>query len=270
MVRAHGLYPCYPSSSLGGRTNMKELKEKILIESIEKSFDDFIDSDALYYDNCYPLDYDHDIREGLIRSYGHDMLIKRLCKNYDGYIDTILIIDNANKNKSIELTMKPEFFDSGVGKFESPYDSGPFETILNLYGFYLSKRTDNKIYLEPMYSDEMTDKVYKSEYLYHVTHKSRLDSILKTGLNPRQAKNRYYSHRIYLMYADEIEYDNVKDEAKKLAKYKRINRPMLLKIDISKCNNMRFYIDPNAGGRCIYTYDCIKPEWIVDYEQIGI
>ena len=72
------------------------------------------------------------------------------------------------------------------------------------------------------------------------------------------------------MYADEIEYDNVKDEAKKLAKYKRINRPILLKIDISKCNNMRFYIDPNAGGRCIYTYDCIKPEWIVDYEHIGI
>lgn len=211
---------------------MKELKEKLLIESIEKSFNDFIDSDALYYDNCYPIDYDNDIREGLIRSYGHDLLIKRLCKDYGDYIDEILIINNADKNKSIELTMKSEFFDGGIGRFESPYDSGPFETILNLYRFYLSKRTDNKIYLEPMYSDEVTDKVYKSKYLYHVTHMSRLDSILKNGLNPKQAKNRYYSHRIYLMYSDE--YDIIKNEAKKLAKYRRVHRPILLKIDISK------------------------------------
>ena len=203
---------------------MKDLKLVLSLENIEKNINEFIDSEAFHYNECYPLVFDDPIYEGLIRSYGHELLIKRLCKDYGDYIEEIEIINNADNIKSLELKMKDEFFDSGLGRFENEYDAGPFETILNIFGWYISKRINNIIYIEPKYSDDVTDKVYKADYVFHVTFASKLKSILKNGLNPKQTENRYYSHRIYLTYGDEKDYESIKEYSKSLAKLKRINR----------------------------------------------
>lgn len=249
---------------------MKDLRLQLQLEIIENNIDEFIDSEAIHYNECYPLVFDNHICEGLIRSYSHELLIKRLSKDFGEFIKEIEIINNADKIKSIVITMTDEFFNSDLGKFESPYDAGPFETILNIFGWYLSNRNNNEIYLEPKYSDEITDNVYKADYVFHVTSRSKLDSILKKGIMPKEGnKNRYYSHRIYLMYGYDNEYDDVKKMSLTIARNRRIFRPVLLKIDI-KQSDMNFYIDPNAGKNCIYTYDYIKPEQIVSYEQIGI
>mgnify|MGYP003293309469 CR=1 FL=1 len=124
---------------------MKDLRTQLQLETIENNIDEFIDSEAIHYNECYPLVFDNDICKGLIRSYGHELLIKRLSKDFGEFIKEIEIINNADKIKSIVITMTDEFFNSDLGKFESPYDAGPFETILNIFGWYLSNR-NNKTY----------------------------------------------------------------------------------------------------------------------------
>ena len=248
---------------------MKDLKLQLQVDNISNVLDEFIDSEAFHYNECYPLIFGEPVCEGLFRSYGHELLIKRLNKDFGEYIDEILIVNNADKIKSLVLTMNDNFF-NGVGTFETPFDAGPFETILNIFGWYLSKRDKNTIYLEPKYSDDITKKVYNADYVFHVTSKSKLDSIVKNGLMPKEGnKNRYYTHRIYLLYGNISDYDSIKKTALTIAKNRKIFRPVLIKINI-KNSDMNFYIDPNAGKNYIYTYNYIKPECIVSYEQIGV
>ena len=70
---------------------MKDLKLQLQIDNIGNALDEFIDSEAFHYNECYPLIFDEPICEGLFRSYGHELLIKRLNKDFGEYIDEILI-----------------------------------------------------------------------------------------------------------------------------------------------------------------------------------
>lgn len=253
---------------------MVNLKESLLIEQLSKKLLEFCDSalfDTIYkYGSSYPIEFDNYIYEGLIRSYGHNMLIKQLIKVFCSddeefnYLTDIEIIDSKSSSNSLKLTFKPSFFSGKITDFESPYFVGPLNNILNLYGYYVSKKDNTTLYVEPRYSEEITNDIYKYDYIYHVTDQKYLDKILKNGLNPKNNKkgSRNYSKRIYFGYGS---FEDVIKTSKQIAYDRKLVRPVLLKIKLDKSNKKSFYIDPNIGKDAIYTYDCIKP---VDIEVI--
>lgn len=256
---------------------MINLKETILLEHLSGKLSEFSDSalfDSIHkYDASYPNIFDDVICEGLIRSYGHKLLIKQLIKLFCSddeafnYLTDIEIIDSKSSSNSLKLTFKPSFFNNGLTDLESAYNIGPLKDTLNLYGYYISKKTDNTLYIEPRYSEDITDDIYKYNYIYHVTDYKHIDKILKKGLNPKNNKkgSRKYSKRIYFGYGD---FNDVVNSSKRIAYDRKLVRPVLLRISLDKSNKKNFYIDPNIGKGAIYTYDCIQPNDIEVVDNI--
>lgn len=247
---------------------MINLKETIVLEQLSEKLSEFSDSalfDSIHkYDASYPNIFDDIVCEGLIRSYGHKLLVKQLIKLFCSedeefnYLKDIEIIDSKSSSNSLKLIFKSSFFDGKITDLESSYNIGPLKDTLNLYGYYISKISNNEIYVEPRYSEDITDNIYKYDYIYHVTDYKYLDKIFKNGLNPKNNKkgSRKYSKRIYFGYGN---FEDVVKSSKRIAYDRKLVRPVLLKIKLDKSNKKNFYIDPNLGEGAIYTYDCIQP-----------
>lgn len=256
---------------------MKNLKDTLLIEQISNTLSEFVDSILFSSINnngvSFPKIFDESLYEGLIKSYGHEMLIKKLCKTFCDndeqfdYLKEIEIINSNNSNNSLKLTFRPDFFKGKLSDLESPYEVGPLNEILNLYGFYISSKKDNTLYVEPRFSEDLTNKIYEYNYIYHVTEYERLQKILKTGLNPKNSTkgSRKYSKRIYFSYGN---IDDVVKQSKQIAKDRKLVKPLLLQIKLNKNSKHTFYIDPNIGEGAIYTYDCIHPKDISILEDV--
>lgn len=65
--------------------------------------------------------------------------------------------------------------------------------------------------IEPIYSESVTDFVYKHKYIYHITSKQRTknpytsDTVTDKGLRPRKGTTyRYFPSRVYFICGDDI------------------------------------------------------------------
>ena len=121
------------------------------------------------------------------------------------------------------------------------------------------------IVVEPKFSDKdfELNKCPGIKFLYHLTKSSRVDKILKVGLNPKSSNVKFkYPDRIYLgLDPYGLEHDL-------LVKFKELddtecqNIYSILKIDISKIpSKNRFKVDPNYPDG-LFTSDNIPPSAI--------
>lgn len=151
------------------------------------------------------------------------------------------------------------------------------ELVCGFCGMFISKkdvynREDGgylfKFVIEPKFSDVefQLNKCDEIQFLYHITKISKVEKILKKGLNPKSSNSEFdYPDRIYLgINPDELE--------KELStRFKRLNKGVdyaMLRIDISKIpDNVKFNIDPNYSDG-IFTSGNIPPTAIDLFKKI--
>jgi hypothetical protein len=144
---------------------------------------------------------------------------------------------------------------------------------MNLCGYFESIRASmddfDRVHYEPKFEDE---EVEIGDVLYHLTHHSNKDKILRIGLCPYSKNNVFsYPSRIYFFKGD-IPREELENAAKALDIYS--NRDFddgiysILKIDVNSLpNNISFFTDPNHKYG-LYTLSNIPPNCIIDDGEV--
>lgn len=138
----------------------------------------------------------------------------------------------------------------------------------NLSKRFLYTRKFN-LQIEPKYDSPINPE----SFTYHVTPDFNWIKVRTLGLTPKtQSKIAYHPERIYLLNkADMGDIDQFAISLWEHSKNKKIIKNMeLLKIDMSKLKNHKFYEDPNMSddADAIYTYENIPPYAISHIKSI--
>lgn len=219
----------------------------------------------------------------MLQSHNHEIVIKRI-KTILGD-DLIDVTDKGLSEKkydariiSFDIKKECDILDSdSESTFELKKNklSDAIYDVLNFHNYYITliyKLTDkNTIIIEPKQTQNATEFVKKSHYVYHVTYKENIKDILKKGLRPKAKKMqdavryRYYTDRIFLI-ADSPE---LKDNLYKVIDDLKIyDDYIILKIDISKLN-ITFWWDDASTGNTVYTVESIPPKLIEVIDNIN-
>lgn len=114
-----------------------------------------------------------------------------------------------------------------------------------------------------------TDAVAPNRFLYHLTTRERFEKIKRRGLQPRAESSHFeYSSRIYLFNCDDLELmcQYAMESEKKTEEW------VLLKIDPSKIQNLKLYVDKaflDRGNDVVFTFNNIQPGAIVDSKSMS-
>lgn len=249
-----------------------------------------ITSDAIYefelynYNRILERPYsqaNYFINETLM-SHDTDIIKRVLIEEFDDNIKNITIYKSKAKPNSLYVTFNDE----------EPIKSYVFKRICDFFNYIISDikhyedTDDYDVYLEPNITNEVTDYVYDDcdGVVYHVTYKSNVESILRTGLRPtgctskeeqdaikkmRSPTYRFFSKRNYMFCIDNK--DKLMEEVKKIctAKNMSLKDCTLLKIDLNKIskryidNKISFYQDAsNSNKSHIYTLTYIPGKYI--------
>ena len=200
------------------------------------------------------------IDESLIKSYNHNLLIKKLKTKYNIY--NINEYDSKSNLKSFVFNINEEITDDN------------FLHLLDFYGYYCSeicKDTNNIFlyYIEPVFSEKCTDKVYNESNgkIYHITNITNLSNILRKGIKPSVGKNyRVFSERAFFVYGKTN--DEIIKNVSHIIKEKRFNYT-IIEIDISKYK-VNFYYDTseNKQYNCIYSNNIFFPHLLNEIGNI--
>jgi len=205
------------------------------------------------------------IVEGLIYSFTYDKLkqkIENLFKKYHILYD--ISINNGVIVNFTNIKTK-EFFDD-------------LHSLLNISGYYISKYkgddnkfikgnltikdyfNNNKLSIIINKNFDFEDKGIKT-VLYHVSDQKHKDKILKSGLTIK-SKNTLENQPERIYFFDTLEYiDNFIEEKIDLD---YTFKPLILKINVKKLNQLRLYTDPKYPGvDAFYTYDFI-PSYAIE------
>lgn len=144
--------------------------------------------------------------------------------------------------------------------FDDLFDtSNPdFKSICNRFNVYVSSIQGKDGMIIMTFSQRVTgdvsDKVYsKYDHLYHITTRSRLDKILKWGLQPKpHSRKAYHPERVYLLPGD-ISYSALKSYKKLL------DGDVIVSVKLDKENRFPVYIDPDTKGIEAYYTDSFIP-----------
>ena len=124
--------------------------------------------------------------------------------------------------------------------------------------------------LQAKQTENATEFVKKSDYVYHITDKRNIADILRKGLRPKAKKMqdeepyRYYTDRIYLI----SDSDNIKyDLSSIISDLNLWDNYTILKIDISKLN-ITYWWDDASRGNTVYTVESIHPKFIKVIDNI--
>ena len=219
-------------------------------------------------ESCIDLEYR--LEEGLIKTYALDALMKNL---------ESILQHSAFDYKFSNEDLKKSHVDLTIGLTDQVTIEAFLEIFKNLllYGYFISsvemstkdmigKRVNYEIfsnqYLNSKWFNIFTKLVLRIEpkwdpiveinqqFLYHATDAKNVNSILKKGLMLKsKAIRSNHPDRIYLC-------KNLKD-AEFLAKQRYANWN-IIKVDISKYENLTFFQDPNYENG-IYAYDNFNP-----------
>lgn len=144
-------------------------------------------------------------------------------------------------------------------------DSEKLTQILSICGWFIEEESGNMKYLSPKYDV----RVDVPDILFHVTPSSKVDKILKTGLQPR-SNNRIQKHpeRIYFAtgyFAAETILRSLSDSDSSDREYS------ILKVEVEGMKNgTKFFVDRNFYGSKdnplgVYTLSNIHPRHIEVY-----
>ena len=230
----------------------------------------YIKNDGIYWiamdEECYNdfLIEQNKLYEGLITTYPIDITISKLNDNYfDAHEEevkngikmiVVYYVDKEDENILLNITNRCGYFlKEKVKSFNGKDD--------NCYDYYFT----------PKFAYECTDEAYSGDMcLYHLTNDYYIDKILKNGLSPR-AKNKIERHpdRIYVTKQNKMSNGFIKHMLSFMKNY--LNKPIkylyILKIDLSKCEDKRFFWDPSAQNG-MFTYENIPPHCISIIQEI--
>ncbi len=175
-----------------------------------------------------------------------------------------ITIDNYN-NKNIEEIIK--FMDSFgwyPASLSSQFRNTKFGNIT--LSSFIEEKTPFTILFEAKYDTEVTNLPSAA---YHVVPDLYIKSIERYGLTPRtKSKMSTHPERIYMLInANKDDIENLCYElfqTLSLESQNRIHKYFILKIDLEKLPNHKFYNDPNfnVGGDGVWTFQNIPPIYI--------
>lgn len=162
-----------------------------------------------------------------------------------------------------------------------------FCDFLRKFQWYFSNWEENNgsksiIYIEPKYSDVVTDYVISmcNGYIYKLVPKRLTDKILQSGIRtkgedtkPNKISNnkpiyRNFPNRSFFFVIPDGEdlQDAVIETAKMFNKYITLDRIRedydLLQVDLGKASYLQLYKDPAGTDNSVYTYSYIPPKFI--------
>lgn len=231
----------------------------------------------------YDLDNNHNdwIIENL-QSHDHKIVIKRLKK----ILGDLIIDINTDKLSEkyttarivrISLSKNCDIFNNDSQKtftLNNSDLSNKIRDVLEFHNYYITLiyfyENVNVIILEPKQTENATDFVKKQRYVYHITHKDNIQSIIKKGLCPKVKKNddeyryRYYTERVFLI----VNSENIKSDITQVINDLNLWKDYaILKIDISKLN-ITYWWDDASRGNTVYTVESIHPKFIEVIDDI--
>ena len=205
------------------------------------------------------LDYQDELYEGLITSYPIDRVYNFFkSRNYNVEL-------NDDKNLTSSITIKSHNKEFVFKKMEKYGYYCSYQKYYAEYNFYVMVFT-------PKYTYECTQYVYENNMeLYHLTNDRYIDKILTKGLIPRHQNKIEYNHpdRIYLGLNEIKNIGFISHMFNTMKNKKDISKLYILKIDLSKCEDKRFFYD-NMTPNGIFTYENIPPKAISIYKEIDV
>lgn len=253
---------------------MKNLKD--IIES------DFSKLDIDYYRRTLLADmnefFNNEIPENIIKEFEQNNYVDYVWENLQSH-DYKLLQHKIEQYfgdrvvKYINQDDKSGIFAIHVND-EYLYRDKKFNNLLKFFNFFIRERNGFRYVIEPIYSQDMNDWVYKqcNGVVYHFTDNETANKILKTGLRikGRTSSDFAYPNRIYLytpgMYLTSSNKDKWIQFANLIVDPFMINKFGLavLKIDLSriKRTNITFYRDTAMGETSVFTYNNIPKECI--------
>lgn len=224
---------------------------------------------------------DNFISEGIIKTYSTKVTfnhVYNMMKDYDIYI-YVPKDDFQNEKETSNHIIVKTFVQTVNPNFENKLVQS-FKTCGYALGYtkYQDDVLRYKLYqFEPMYQNTVNDKLWK--YIYHVTTKNKMNSILKNGFTPKNANKLgfMYDGRCYFFYSTERVRDYLQRADKENITYKdgnliNTNEYVLFQIDTSNIKkNVKFYHDVNfESDVSIFCYANIPPTEINSYYLFSI
>lgn len=217
---------------------------------------------SVSYSNPLSIDMCGDnINEGLIKTYPFDTMMR--------YVREYFNIPDFYMHKYVNNGVDCVAFDLPKNlTFQKRVDKA-----MNLCGYFESTRASmddlDRVHYEPKFEEEEREI---GNILYHITHNSNKDKILRIGLCPRHKNNRFnYPSRIYC-FREDTPRDVIERAAMALSHY--ATRDFIdgiysvLKIDVNCLpNNVKFFVDPNHEYG-LYTLNNIPPNCIIDDGEV--
>lgn len=170
-------------------------------------------------------------------------------------------------------------YHNGIGVYIMLYNDSHINKLIDMdmrdNGYFLSYSADSGqfslLFFEPLKQANVSNVVFKQDYIYHYTQKSRVNDILKNGLEPRHEREEYmYPNRIYFsLFEDDDLAINLRNSLTRNGK-SADKTYSLLRIDARKISrNTQFYFDAFTEN-CVFTVDGITNNVIEKIKDIGI
>lgn len=222
----------------------------------------FEESINISYDNPLSIDmYSSILGEGLIKTYP----FKTMMRYVREYFNIPQFYMHSYKNNGVNCVAidlpKNKEFQERVDK------------AMNLCGYFESIRASlgefDRIHYEPKFEEEEMDV---GDILYHITHISNKDKIMRIGLCPYSKNGLFnYPSRIYF-FKENTPKEALIKAAMALKRYSaksfKDDRYCILKIDTNKLkDNIKFFADPNYEYG-LYTLNNIPPSCIIDDNEV--
>lgn len=270
--------PIYTGSKYKGSFNeylkRNDISENEINEQVfENYYKDF--NYHSKHSNKYSLTYSFEWINEMLKSHNPKLLIKALNREFvEKYKYPIkYLYDNASKNSLKRITLSvPTKLVIDLKDFDE------FMNICDTYMYCVRSIDDNDfnekytpVDIEPIIGDNCTGFV-KNEcngIIYHITSKNNEKSIEKKGINPKTpSKDRFEFNRIYFCCGKN--WKEAKESTINIGKSLILDKQfsedelIVLKIDISKIQNVEFYRDPSdyPNSDAIFTFITIPPKFI--------
>lgn len=217
---------------------------------------------------------------------------KEVCLEEDYILDNLNTHDTEKlKSKILEIS-KVEFEDYSPGKIKSfsvlcaskedaksLIDNEKFKNLIEFFNYFVSEIKDNRIFIEPTYSEDKSTYVFKDckGICYHITTNERAEKIMKTGLRIKRSYYRKFPSRIYLYATPKLSLVNdthIKDFVYKIVNKLKAEREggiAIIRVNLNKCYNdvMRFYKDTSMKeDEAVFTYNNIPAECLTKLKKI--
>ena len=227
-----------------------------------------------------------------LKSYSAKQLIKSINNKFPELKCAIVFNGEKGIVSSIEIQIDGEnlFVDDNLLDSDRLKDNKDAEKLLEIIKFNGYNITQITKYLntyiiivEPRYQEDIKDSL-DSLIFYHVTKRSNVDNIMKTGLRPRQGytldkKYKRTKHQVvYRTFDDRVflindisDKDKLIDNIKSVIRDKKYSNDeyAIIKCDLRGYKNISIYIDTMSNGiNNMYTVYPISPKCLTVYYNI--